>query len=148
MSQHIPKDDSGIGIRNTRPEICHNCGTKLKPGQGYRVEEWDYPWDGSDTEGSITELMVTWYEEPVGVECMKRCAANGHNLEFLRDFATGKRKAGHEPFAKEWRDIARSAYNAHVKGDRELADMIARGEEGAMREAGWGGIGGSQGRGE
>lgn len=129
--------------RNTKPQTCHNCGGTIEPMRGQRVEEWDYPWDGSDTEGSIARKLGEWHVHFDGDEgCMKAACASGHNLDFLRGLAHNS------DLSQTWRDMARTAYNAHIKGNRELAEMIARGEEGAMREAGWGGIGGSQGQGE
>jgi len=128
---------------NTAPQTCHNCCGTIQPGQGQRVEEWGYPWDGSDTEGSITEKLDEWYVHFEGVDCLKAACASGHNLSYLRAVAEGETE-----FGQKWREMARAAYNAHARSNRELAEMIARGEEGAMREAGWGGIGGSQGRGE
>jgi len=146
--RHTPKDDSGWTLRNGAMETCHSCGGEMQPGEGYLVEEWDYPWDGSDTEGSITEKMDEWYEHPSGVECLKTACRTGNNLDYLLWWARGCPESGFGKCAKQWSDMARDAYNAHRKGERELAEMIARGEEGALRESGWGGLAGSRGRGE
>lgn len=129
--------------RNTTEHTCHNCGGVIEPGRGQRIEEWGYPWDGSDTEGSIAQKLGEWHVHFEGDEtCMRAACASGHNLDFLRDLFDN------DTLNQTWREMARTSYNAHAKGSRELAEMIARGEEGAMREAGWGGIGGSQGSGE
>lgn len=133
---------------NTAPQTCHNCGGTIQPGQGQRVEEWGYPWDGSDTEGSITEKLDEWYQHFPGVECLKLACASGQNLDYLKWWARGCPGSGFGKPADEWIKMARAAYNAHAQHNRELAEMIARGEEGAMREAGWGGLAGSQGPGE
>ena len=131
------------GKITTKPETCHNCGDEIEIGRGQHVEEWGYPWDGSDTEGSITEKLDEWYVHFQGVECLRAACACGCNMQYLRDVATGRdRVDGQDAWGKQWRDMARAAYNAHAKSNRELAEMIARGEEGAMREAGWGVIGG------
>lgn len=133
---------------NSTIQMCHNCGGNIEPGRGQRVEEWGYPWDGSDTEGSITEKLDEWYEHFTSEECLTAACASGHNLDYLLWWVHGCKGSGFGRPANRLANMARAAYNAHARGNRELAEMIARGEEGAMREAGWGGIGGSQGRGE
>lgn len=40
---------------NRRPGRCRKCGRKLNPGQGYLIQISYFPWDGSDTEGSIAK---------------------------------------------------------------------------------------------
>lgn len=126
------------------PQVCHNCGGTIEPGWGQRVEEWDYDWDNpnENEQGSVKVKVREWYQCAFGSDCITQACESGHNLRFLQNIATGKI----EDVPVRWRDMARNAYNNFVRQNRELAYGIAAQEDGAMREAGWGAIGGGRGR--
>lgn len=140
MSNHIPTDKNGHNIWNTQPVTCSNCGQTAQPGDAYRVENWDYPWDGSDMEGSVTQMLDFWYEHPLSIACLKAACESGHNLDFLRSVARGS--DGTAEFGPTWREMARQAYNEEVGFNREIAEMQAKQEDDSLREAGFGVIGG------
>lgn len=133
----------------TEPQTCRNCGGVIEPGWGQRVEEWDYDWDNPDenAQGSIQVKTSEWYQCALGAECIETACKSGYNLQFLRDIATGKIKGenGRDPLPENWRTMARNAHNGFSRQNRELAYGIAAQADGAMREAGFGAIGGGRG---
>ena len=131
----------------TEPQTCHNCGGTIRPGWGQRVEEWDYNWDNPDEnkQGSVKVKIGEWHQCGLGVDCIENACQSGHNLQFLRDIATGKIKdADGDLLSKTWQTMARDAYNGFARQIRELAYGIASQYDGAMREAGFGAIGGGR----
>ncbi len=131
----------------TKPQTCHNCGGTIESGWGSRVEEWGYPWDGSDGEGSITEKLNEWYECALGRRCIEAACQSGVNLTFLRGIATGQITMDTDrPFPTDMRETARLAYNKFAGQNRTLREALDSQADGAMREAGFGAIGGGRGR--
>jgi len=117
--------------KNTKPAVCRNCGQPLAPREGLVYEVWGYPWDGSDTEGSITEMLDSYAICIFATDCAERVVERGTNLRALRRIASDRENLGEladraRQILREWSDLAQA--EAHT------ADLVAR-------EDGWGAIG-------
>lgn len=109
---------------------CRECGAVLNIGEGLAYETWGYPWDGSDTEGSITECLDTYMICQDRTDCARRVVGQGTNLAALRRVASDYENLGTLAtqaceILAEWSEYAREL--AHTN------DLIAR-------ENGYGGI--------
>lgn len=116
---------------NTHPAMCRECGQHLEAGQGVVFSVWGYPWDGSDTEGSIMEELERYAVCYNATECARRVVAQGTNVAALRRIAADAENLG---------DLATQAsailgeYRLWANEQAIAADLVAR-------EAGYGAIG-------
>lgn len=116
---------------------CRDCGKLLQPGEGLLVEISEYPWDGSDTEGSVAETHYEVRCNDPDWGCEKRVIENCHSVRRLKEMANNRRDYG------IYADQARQALAELAELSRQQAitkDLVAR-------EHGWGGIGGYRGSG-
>lgn len=122
--------------QNTRKATCRDCDRRLEPGEGLVYEVWDYPWDGSDAEGSIMKKLESYTICQNRTICARRVVEQGNNIEVLRRIARDYENLGE--LATEAKRIL-AEYRDVVLG-------IARANDAAAREGGWGVIGGPRGR--
>ena len=101
------------------------------------IETWGYPWDGSDTEGSITELLSTDAECVMATDCARRVVAQGHNVKALRAIARDTENMYADIVAGARQALANLSKLAQEQA--HTADLVAR-------EAGYGAIGDHRGR--
>ena len=116
---------------NKHSAMCRECGQQLDAGQGVVFSRWDYPWDGSDTEGSIMEELERYAVCHNATECALRVVAQGTNVVALRRIAADAENLG---------DLATQA-NAILGEYRLWANEQAIAAELVAREAGYGAIG-------
>lgn len=121
---------------NRTTEYCHNCGEELNPGQGTTYERWGYPWNGSDTEGSVQVCQDRYTVCMMATDCARRVVERGSDIWALRQVAADYENLG---------DLATQA-RAILGEWRDTMQAIARGEDMAAREDGYGAIGGCRGR--
>ena len=117
---------------NTSPTTCHNCGRQIEVGQGIVKEIWDYPWDGSDTEGSIMQCIARYTICMYATECASHAADYSTDPVVLRQIASDV-----ENLDADIRNRAAAA----LDDLREIARQTAIREEELMRESGYGAIG-------
>lgn len=117
---------------NTKPATCRDCGQSLAAGQGLTYESWGYPWDGSDTEGSIMVVLDSYTICQCRTDCARRVVEQGTNLQALRAVARDGENLGN--LATEARAILQTW--------AELAQAQAVTDDLVARESGWGVIGG------
>lgn len=120
---------------NTQLATCENCGQQLAAGEGLVYEVWDYPWDGSDGEGSITQMVDRYTICQMATDCARRVVAQGTNLRALRQVARDYENLGE--LATQAREIL-NEWAAWRREEARTADLVAR-------EDGWGVIGGPRG---
>lgn len=120
---------------NMAPATCENCGQHLATGEGLVYEVWDYPWDGSDGEGSIMQMMDRYTICQHATDCARRVVEHGTNLQALRQVARDREHLG------EMATQARAILNEWAAWQREEA----RTDDLCAREDGWGVIGGPRG---
>jgi hypothetical protein len=120
---------------NRKPGICRDCGEHLANGEGSAFEVWDYPWDGSDTEGSVTQLMDSYMVCADVTECARRVVTQGTNVQALKRIARDHENLG------ELANQAKAILHDYAELSRQqaiTADLVAR-------EQGYGAIGGYHG---
>ena len=109
---------------------CRNCGQQLGIGEALTYEVWGYPWDGSDTEGSVTRCLETYIVCNQATDCARRVVEQGTNMAALRRVASDYENLG---------QLAVQARN--ILGEwSELAQEIAHTDDLVAREQGYGGI--------
>ena len=66
LSVTVTGEDEPICVRSTEIDgiethTCELCGKNVTALDGRSETTWEYPWDGSDTEGSIARPVTRWY---------------------------------------------------------------------------------------
>lgn len=116
--------------RNTKQAVCRDCGAVVNAGEGCQYEMWGYPWDGSDTEGSVSQLLDSWVTCGDFGPCHDRTIEQGTNVEALRRIV--------KTTLPQWAKRAEKALSEIVR----IRQQQAVAADLAAREAGWGTIGG------
>ena len=112
---------------------CTKCGaTETEAGQFGMIETVDYDWD-SDDDTALSVQRVTGHTCADASVCAERNIQGGYNPEALREIV---RDAEH--YSLRMREDAREA----LREMSETARMMARGQDAAAREIGYGAIGG------
>lgn len=116
---------------NTEASRCRDCGTDLEPGEGIVFSWWGYPWDGSDTEGSIMQELDRYTVCVHHTHCAERIVAQGRNVAALLEVAADYENLG---------DLALKA-RAILDDWATLGRQQAEAAGAAARETGYGAIG-------
>jgi hypothetical protein len=110
-------------------KTCKFCGST---GDSFGLLEIrDYDWD-SDDDDALSVSRVVGHRCANVSDCARRIVEQGTNVEGLRMVAADRENMG--DLADQARQILREM--------SELAQQIARSQDLAAREAGWGAIGG------
>lgn len=119
---------------NTQPVDCAHCGATCAPGTAERVENWDYDWDDpdEDAQGSAQVMLAAWWQHPVGPECVREAIRTGHNDRFLAEALRDRSLP----------DDVRAEAREALRKTAEVMQAMARADDMAARERGWGVIGG------
>ncbi len=118
---------------NTVVVRCAHCGADCAAGTAQHYEEWGYNWDDDDedAQGSVQVKLNEWWQHPVGPECVREAIRTGHNDQWLASILRDER------IPADLRDEARET----LRRTAEVSQSVARANDAAAREQGWGVIG-------
>ena len=122
---------------NQHPARCRDCGQELATGEGVEYSVWGYDWDDpdTDTQGSITVELSRYTLCYNATECAEHVVERGTNIAALRRVAQDYENCNDELIAR-----ARAALVEYSR----IMQGLAHGADMAVREAGWGAIGGGR----
>ncbi len=112
---------------------CRKCGaTEKEAGQFGMIPVYDYDWD-SDDDTALSVSRVVGHTCADAGGCAERNIKFGHSPEALREIIKDR-----ENYSTDTRERA----NKTLREMSETARMVARGQDAAAREMGYGTIGG------